>query len=213
MNKHRVYDEYLNGILPEIKSPVIFEIGVHVGQDTAILYDMCKSPQYYGFEPDPRNIETFKKTEVYKKINFYEMAVGAYNGKAEFYQSSGSPPKHSRENTGSSSLYKPKKHLDRWPWTTFNNKIIVDICTLDFHCTKFNIKNIDFIWADIQGAEYYMILGGANILKNTKYMFVEYEDADLYEGHKMLSEILNVLPGWGVVKRYPSDVLLKNNII
>jgi len=209
---NQIYKDYLEKILPSIKTPVIFELGVHIGQDTELLYNLCKDPIYHGFEPDPRNIEAFKSKDIADKITFVEAAISNKNGTSIFYQSSGHPPNHNRENTASSSLYKPKHHLNRWPWTKFKTKIDVKTITLDSYCNKNNIDHIDFIWSDIQGGEYYMILGGQEILKNTHYIFMEYENAELYEGHKQLNQVMEALPGnWALKKNYYSDIFVVNN--
>lgn len=213
MTEAKIY-EFLLETLPQLSNPIIFEIGLHRGVDTEKIFNICNNPQYYGFEPDPRNIEVFKKTELYKKITFVEMAIANYNGDGGFYQSSGTPSYHNIQNTCSSSLYKPKEHLKRWPWTKFKQRFKVPVSTLDNYCTKNNIDHIDFMWSDIQGGEYYMILGAQEILRKTKYVFMEYEDAELYEGHKALSEIMSALPGkWVLLKNYGAEILVKNTEI
>lgn len=208
---HKVYEEFLNEFLPTLNGPTIFELGLHRGEDTKEIFGLCSSPKYHGFEPDPRNISEFKKQEICKKINFVEGAVANYDGTGMLNQSSGTPSYHNIENTCSSSLYKPKEHLKRWPWTKFEKQVEVKTYTLDSYCDSNGISSIDFIWSDIQGGEYYMILGAQNILRNTKYIFMEYENAELFEGHKKLSEIMAALPGkWELVKNYHSEILVKN---
>lgn len=70
---------------------------------------------------------------------------------------------------------------------------------------------IDFIWADIQGAEGDLIDGGQVAFSNVRYFYTEYSNDELYEGEIGLEEILKKLPGnWSVVEDYGSDVLLKN---
>jgi len=210
MTLPKIY-EFLSSTLPKFSSPVIFEVGVHRGVDTERIFNLCKSPKYYGFEPDPRNIEAFKKTDVFEKITLVEMAVANHDGTAKLNQSSGTPSYHNRQNTSSSSLYKPKEHLKRWPWTKFKTQVEVPVCKLDTYCDANNIDHIDFMWSDIQGGEYYMILGAQKILSKTKYIFMEYEDAELYEGHKMLSEIMKALPGkWKLLKNYGAEILVEN---
>ena len=139
------------------------------------------------------------------------MAISNKNGVAEFFQSNGTPPEHSRNNTASSSLHRPKKHLERWPWVTFDKSVTVKTCTLDSFCNDNNIDHVDFIWADVQGGEYNMILGGQQTLSTTKYLYTEYANVELYEGQKDMETLLDALPGeWRVVQDFFSDVLLQN---
>lgn len=193
------------------ENPIVFEIGVHKGQDTKKLLDVFKNVNYYGFECDPRNIANIKTNSVYDKITLVEFAVSNKNGVADFYMSNGTPQTHSINNTASSSLHEPTGHLERWKWVTFERPIQVNTCTLDTFCQENNIDHIDFIWADVQGGEYNMILGAQNILKFTRYLYTEYSNVELYKDQKPLNDLLKILPGnWSVVKDFRSDVFLKN---
>jgi FkbM family methyltransferase len=205
-----IYD-YLPEILGNIEKPVIVEIGVHICQDTEKLLSLFPNSIYYGFECDPRNIETIKSHGAYRRIHLIEMGISNFNGDADFYQSNGTPKTHSRNNTASSSLHKPTGHLDHWPWVKFDDPIKVPVCTLDSFCDEQRITRIDFIWADIQGAEYDMILGGQKAFEKVKYLYTEYSNKEMYSGQKKLDDILEALPGqWEVVTDFRSDVLLKN---
>lgn len=87
----------------------------------------------------------------------------------------------------------------------------VDCCRFDTYYKKVNPGVVDFIWADLQGAEGDLIDGGQIALTNTRYLYTEYSNDELYQGEIGLQEIINKLPGkWSVVEDYGSDVLLKN---
>jgi hypothetical protein len=72
---------------------------------------------------------------------------------------------------------------------------------------------IDFIWADIQGAEINLIKGGKNTFKNVKYFYTEYSNGNLYKGDKGLKGILKLLPNFEIECDYQGDVLLKNKYL
>jgi hypothetical protein len=78
---------------------------------------------------------------------------------------------------------------------------------------KLEGKVIDFIWADIQGAEIDLILGGKEAFKNVRYFYTEYCDSELYEGEIPLEKILELMPDFEVVEDYQGDVLLKNKTL
>ena len=82
--------------------------------------------------------------------------------------------------------------------------------TLDSWVQKEGIGMIDFIWADVQGAEADIIAGGKEALRNTRYLYTEYSNTELYEGQVNLNQLLKLLPDFRVVRRYEYDVLLKN---
>jgi len=72
---------------------------------------------------------------------------------------------------------------------------------------------VDFIWADVQGAEENLINGAKDTLKNTRYFYTEYSDEELYRGQINKSRILRMIPGFSIVKDYGNNILLKNTSI
>lgn len=109
----------------------------------------------------------------------------------------------------SSSIKRPKNHLQRHP-VTFGPRTEVRAITLDSFCRQEGIELIDFIWADIQGAEGEMIRGGRGALSKTRYLYTEYSNDELYEDQVSLSDILQMLPDFRVVELWAEDVLLEN---
>src|SRR5262249_38876283 len=157
----------------------------------------------------------------------FKMAIGAIDGEAEFHVSSGLPPdvdavtaaaNYPRGWDQSGSLRRPKAHRKKWPWCKFKSVITVDVRRLDSWARENAISTIDLIWADMQGAEGDLASGGQATLAKTRYLYVEYSDEEIYEGEPNLEALLGMLPNFSlgmmpnfsVIKRYPSDVLLKN---
>lgn len=62
----------------------------------------------------------------------------------------------------------------------------------------------------MQGAEIDLVEGGLRTLANTELFYTEISDVELYEGQITLAGLLEGLPGWSAVQRYPNDVLLRN---
>ncbi len=195
----------LKEILSIISNPTIFELGVNEAQDTIKILEISPDCIYYGFEPDPMHLETIRQLNL--PIHLIESAVGNADGTINLYQSL----VNNKFNTGSSSIQPPKNVLKEWPEIKFDSIVDVPICTLDTFCQENKISNIDFIWADIQGAELQMILGGQDILTRTSYLYTEYSNGELYEGQATLTQLLEALPGsWEIVEDYTSDVLFVN---
>jgi FkbM family methyltransferase len=200
-------------------NPVIFEFGTCDGQHTnimcSILKQMGKNFNYHAFEADYRIIPKFNyiNSQHLGQINFNQMAIGNIDGKVKFHLSGGEERREGHFKQafyGSSSIRKPKKTLEFWPDMTFE-ETEVDCCRFDTYYSKVNSGVIDFIWADLQGAEGDLIDGGQIALTNTRYLYTEYSNDELYQGEIGLQEIINKLPGkWTIVEDYGSDVLLKN---
>lgn len=188
---------------------VILEIGANVGRDTQRFLDKFSNITLHCFEPDPRCIKKFKRRIDNKRCFLHELAISDENGESEFYLSGGSKPGHKSQHINSSSLHEPTGHLKKHPWCTFKEKEIVKTMTLDSWFDGANIENIDFIWADVQGAEEQLIKGGINTLNNTRFFYTEFSDDELYKGQINLKDIMSLIPNFRFRKRYGTNVLLE----
>jgi FkbM family methyltransferase len=147
-------------------------------------------------------------------ISIYPQAIGATDGAVTFYKSYGQRWENSKvvdNYYGSSSIRKPKLVIDSFPGMEFKEDI-AQIKTLDTHIQQQKLEGypIDFIWADIQGAEIDLIKGGVRTFRNVRYFYTEYENSESYEGQINLTGILEMLPYFEIVEDYNGDVLLKN---
>jgi 2-O-methyltransferase len=97
-----------------------------------------------------------------------------------------------------------------WPWLKFESAITVAVRSLDSWAKEKDIGTIDFIWADMQGAEGDLIRGGRETLARTRYVYTEYNNDEVYKGEPNLETLLDMLPGFSLLRRYRDDVLLKN---
>jgi len=212
--------EHFSEIIKNVESPTIFEFGTCDGKQTnilcSIMEEMNKNYSYHAFELDYRRIEDFWKNNNNRreKIIFNHAAVGNENKLIKVNLSSGHETREGhfkQEFYGSSSIKKPKEVLNSWPDMKFS-EFYVKCVTFDKYCRENNIKKIDFVWCDIQGAEKDLILGGVDSFKNVNYFYTEYSNIELYEGQLIgTEEMINMLPGdWKTIEKYDSDILLKN---
>lgn len=177
-----------------------------------MFLDLFPFATVYSFEPEPMAIDLFKRRINDPRARLIEKAVGNINGPVEFNQSDGRPTPEWNGITWhySGSLRKPKNHLRRYPWCRFDRKITVQSTTLD--ALTFD-RTIDFIWADVQGAEADLITGGFETLGKTRFFYTEYSNEELYEGQPTLKSIIRWLPNFEVVEVFSDDVLLKNRLL
>ena len=178
----------------------LLELGAHRGDDTAWMAAL-PGATIHALEPDPRNGQPPRPN-----VTLHRAAVADRDGRALLTLSKEG---WGQEWTHSSSLKRPKNHLRRYP-VTFGEAVEVETVTLDTFCRQRGLGRIDFIWADIQGAEGEMIRGGRQSLARTRYLYTEYSDDELYEGQATLGDILEMLPAFRVVELWPEDVLLEN---
>jgi FkbM family methyltransferase len=179
---------------------LFLELGAHNGSDTdwmAALPDVF----IHAFEPDPRN-----HPPPLANVMLTRAAVSDRDGRLPFILSITG---WDRPWTYSSSIRRPKNHLVHYP-VTFGETIEVDSVRLDSYARHHNLDIVDFIWADIQGAEGDMIQGGRDLLGRTRYLYTEYSDDELYEGQATLKDICAMLPDFRVIELWPYEVLLQN---
>jgi 2-O-methyltransferase len=197
---------------------VILEIGANDGSHTAQLLKLFPRATIFAFEPDPRALAKLKANVSDPRLRVFEMAIGANDGEAEFHVSSGLPPAASPELANqypqgwdqSGSLRAPKTHKVVWPWCKFESTITVPVRRLDSWAHEHDVDGVDFIWADIQGAEGDLVAGARSTLARTRYLYTEYSNDEWYEGQPTLQQLVDMLPNFVVLHRFSMDVLLKN---
>jgi 2-O-methyltransferase len=191
-------------------APKLFvELGAHRGEDTEWLSSI-PGVMLHTAEPDPRNIATIEASPVYRRPNvtLHRKAIAAHDGTCQFITS------RSHRNpffqTASGSIRAPKTHFQRFPYVAFGDWIEVECITLDTLAHGWAM--VDFLWADVQGAERDLIEGGQSTLARTRYFFTEYcpDGEEWYKGQATYSELIAMLRGWDVVHKWQHDVLLAN---
>jgi hypothetical protein len=135
------------------------------------------------------------------------VALGARSGYATLHLSGGA-------SDASSSLLKPKRHLDFHPDVTFPNTLQVYTLTLDEWARENQIDRVDFVWFDLQGMEYDVLRSSPRISSTIKMLYSEvglfelYEDAPVYaeykdwlesHGFKVIAEYLHWRDGGNVL--------------
>lgn len=187
--------------------PLIVEIGAADGLDTAKFLHVFQDPGFrmIAIEPDPRNIAKFRMNISDARVTLVEAGISDTNASATFYLSS---------TEYSSSLKVPNVNEIQklWPDISFEETVTVNTRTLDSIVEEMQLSNIDFIWADVQGAEDLMIKGGSQALQNTRYLYTEYGGKGLYSDDVDLNQILHLLgSSWSLLYDYKTDALFKNH--
>jgi FkbM family methyltransferase len=203
----------------EIKSlingedPVLLDVGCNNGDDALELIRLFSAGRIWCFEPDPRAIASFKAAVTDARCTLIEAGLGATCGKADFYMSGGRPPGWSDliDWSYSGSIHTPTGHLSVFPWCTFEKTIQVEVMTLDSWFDRMPADSqIDFLWADVQGAEGDLIAGGRRTLERTRFFYTEFYDVPMYESQISLRQMQEMLRGWECVGLYGGNALFRN---
>lgn len=211
-----------NGIAPyQIRQlvgrpdPVFLELGCNDGSDSQKFLDEFPEVTLHCFEPDPRAASRFKVRD--HRCKLHQIAIGEHDGELSLYQSGGTPPDNRMQDWDlSSSIRKPTGHLAAHPWCSFDSLVPVSVRSLDsWFSENSDLSRVDFIWADIQGAEGDLICGGRETLKRyTRFLYTEFYDTQMYEGQPTRQEILNMLPEFECIGIYEGyNMLLRNRLL
>ena len=153
-------------------NPVIIDCGAHVGIDTIELAKIIGS-KIYAFEAVE---DVYAKLLInISNISCFNLALNSYDGTADFFVSSGS-------SDGSSSLLKPKEHINDHPDVYFEKINKVACRKLDTWASENKIANVDMLWLDMQGAEQQMLAASVRILETVKVIHSEVSVKETYEG-------------------------------
>lgn len=204
------------------ENPIILDIGCYDGKDSKEIAAQFENCIIHCFDADPRSQKLFNKLNAgNKKLNLWKMAICAANGQIEFNLSDSKTRRHydfQDSWSASSSIAKPKFHKELFPDVHFRKKITVPCMKLDsWYSQILKGKIIDFIWADVNGAEEDLVIGGLNTIQNqTRFLYIEVSDKEFYEGEIKKDDFLKLLPDFEVLGTYKDEgnfcnILLKNN--
>ncbi len=198
----------ITAILRETADPVIVDLGAHRGEDSAWMREACVTqPRIVLVEPDGRNLECIREATLdWPRCSVIAAAVADHTGRCPFH------PCQNQEGHafGSGSIRQPTGHLKYFPWCKFPRVDTITCYSLDYIFHQLRLGHIDVLWVDIQGAERDMIAGGREALAHTRYLFMEAEEVEFYEGQATRPELLAMLPSWAVVGTFEANVLLRN---
>lgn len=195
----------LKQLMPEL--PTVLDIGSYNGKDAQELSDILDC-EVHCFEPDK---DSYNKIKALKnaRLILWPYAIGAWHGKAPFVKSKNHP--------ASNSMRAPLKHTKVWPHIKFSRSAdMVNCTTLDsWHHSVLKDKVIDLIWLDVNGAESDVIKGGTQALSKTRYLYIEFQEVELFKGAMNKEKTLLRLPDFELVSEHNfegnyGNLLLKN---
>jgi FkbM family methyltransferase len=165
----------------------IIHIGGHYGQEYDI-YKILNIPIIF-FEPLSNNYNILKnKIKDNINVQTFQCALGNENKIVTMNV-------ETANNSQSSSILKPKKHLEQYPHIVFNLTEEVHMFRLD----DINIgeKKYNFINIDVQGYELEALKGSVELLKNIDYIISEVNRDEVYENCAKVEELDQFLSQFG----------------
>ena len=126
-----------------------------MGLFTGVAANKAVNGRVSSFEPVSKTFNSLSKT-----ISYYNNVVGIKKGLFNFNKNLEIDLSTYEENQGSSTIVKEVSKNN-----TVTNSEVIEVITLDDFVKDNNISKVDFIKADIEGSERYMLMGAKEILK------------------------------------------------
>lgn len=179
----------LNENIKVTDGDVVFDLGANMGMFSAVA-SARGAKKVYSFEPSYKIRENYLRyTEQYNNnIEICPYAVADYVGETKF--------EVDNSNIGASRLINGEGESDKEKYE------IVKVITLDQFVKERDIKKVDFIKADIEGAERDMLRGATEILRRfkPKLSICTYH---LPDDPKVLKNIiLRANPDYTIIEKY-----------
>ena len=181
---------YISSLIP--KGAMILDVGAYDGRDSVELAEACNTI-VNCFEPNP---ESYKKIMARDdaRLTIWPYALGAFHGKCRMNVSN---------HPQSDSIKTPKLHKKLFPDVVYHDSIEINITTLDGWNHSVNKgAAIDLAWVDVNGAEADFLIGGAETLKVTDYLFIEFCEKELFAKCLNRERMIKALPGFEVIGEY-----------
>lgn len=153
-----------------LKDSCVLEVGTHIGYLTQYFEDLVgEEGRVLAVEPTQTSLRYLKKN-VRSNTAVIEKAASSKKGQAEFFveEFGGFTNSLVEEFT----ISKNESHIASQNVSSKVNSVIIETDTLDNICSQNNFVP-NFIKIDVEGAEYEVLKGASNTLKNVNALMVE----------------------------------------
>lgn len=155
---------------------VIMEVGALDCNDSLYFKNEFPNADVYCIEGLPENYENFIKHLT--TIKHFNIIITDFDGEIDFHQknTNGIHGIFDRGHIYGTNILKNRKCL-----------------TLKSFCDNENIKNIDMIKIDVEGATFEVLKGMGDILKTVKIMHIESETYPFFSNQKLHEDVCKLL--------------------
>ena len=153
------------------------DVGAHHGESIKLFSKYFKIQKVLAFEPSIENFYTLKrKTRSYKNLKLYNIALGDYEGFANFKQHYDSESSTITEINENSNYFRKKNFLFSPLGLIKKNFVInkIKINRLDKILSEEKIKIIDLLKIDTEGHDFFVIKGLGKMIENVKILYFEH---------------------------------------
>jgi FkbM family methyltransferase len=183
-------------IIGDVKRPItIFDGGAFKGYVSLKYNKLFPNSTIHSFEPYPESFSTLKRNTLqHRNIKPYNKGLGEYVGISKFHSNNFAPTNsllathvEGDSNWGGEKILDTKEILD------------IELTTIDQIVEEENIKRIDILKLDVQGAEYQVMAGAKKTIEKglIGLIYTEIITIPTYENQQELDEALKMFREYG----------------
>lgn len=166
---------------------VIFDVGANIGYYSIVAAGKLKNNGViYAFEPASTPFNQFQlniQINAIQNIELFQLGVADKSGEVNF-------------NVCEDDAY---NSIGSSPMSTIKQSLKINVVSIDEFCENKNIKHIDIMKIDTEGAEYLILKGGKNIFSssNAPILFCEYNKSTITGFDYNLQDFDGIIKSYG----------------
>jgi FkbM family methyltransferase len=168
----------------------VFDIGSRDGRQSLQLAKLFPNATVVAVECNPETLGQCRRNVAKQpRIKLVEKAINSHTGRCRFFpiDTKRTITSWTDGNPGASSLFVA---TGDYPTETYvQNEIDVECIRLDDLCDQLDIKAIDLIWMDLQGAELLALQSAGPFLDSVRYIYTEVSHRAIYAGQCMFDDV------------------------
>ncbi len=189
-------------------NPIIFDVGANKGSWAIKVSEHFSNARIHAFEPVLDTFNDLVENTNGINIKCNNLAILDKLGQTNFYYYGRKDAKHLSEL---SSIYKRSEEIERNFGLT-KSILTVNTTTISSYCNENNIKNIDFLKIDTEGAEHNVINGAMDLIKSRLITYIQFEYGGTYlDSKNTLKNMYNILSEYYLIYKILPKSLLDTN--
>lgn len=168
--------------------PIIFDVGAYIGEVTKTYRKIFPRASLFCFEPFPDSFRELEQLSTDPLVKIYQVAVSDQTGKTTL---------NVNADVSCNSIFpRPQSRPAYYSSEARNvDQIEIDTITIDRFCSQENIKRIDILKLDVEGAEIKALNGAHNTLLHhaVTLIYMEVMFIPHYEGGCLFHELAGLL--------------------
>jgi len=168
----------LAGLLKTNAKPVFFDVGANIGDFSLELRKQFPHAEIHSFEPVKTTYNLLEQATAGHQIQLHNIGFSNSMGKGELFNTV------SKDNNTIASAYKDV-FQEIFKMDEELGIIEFEMDTIDNFCVSNGIKNIDFLKLDVEGHEFSVLQGAANMLLNKQVKIIQFE----FNSHNVHSRV------------------------